>query len=122
MLLHPSTSAMFAAAGMLSADGRCKALDAAADGYTRGEACVTLAVESAAAAAAVAGFDATETVGTMLSAVASPAGHGCVFGRGVLIVVRFFLFFFFFGRIICAAVDEYIFPFPANIKKSTFCK
>ena len=36
---------MFAAAGMLARDGRCKALDAAADGYARGEACVALAVE-----------------------------------------------------------------------------
>ena len=45
LLLHPGTTAMFAAAGMLARDGRCKALDAAADGYARGEACVALAVE-----------------------------------------------------------------------------
>jgi acyl transferase domain-containing protein len=37
LLLVPETSAMCQAAGMLSADGRCKALDAAADGYGRSE-------------------------------------------------------------------------------------
>lgn len=36
------TSAMFVAAGMTAADGRCKALDDAADGYVRSEACVAL--------------------------------------------------------------------------------
>ena len=36
------TSAMFAGAGMMAADGRCKTLDAAADGYVRGEACVVV--------------------------------------------------------------------------------
>lgn len=72
MLLHPSTSAMFAAAGMLAADGRCKALDATANGYARGEACVMLAVDS----------------------VASTGAEGCrergVYGagRGILVVVR----------------------------------
>ena len=38
MLLLSSTSHMFQKAGMLAADGRCKALDAAADGYVRSEA------------------------------------------------------------------------------------
>lgn len=38
MLLLPATTAMFSKAGMLSADGRCKTLDAAADGYVRSEA------------------------------------------------------------------------------------
>ena len=33
---------MFAGAGMMAADGRCKTLDAAADGYVRGEACVVV--------------------------------------------------------------------------------
>jgi acyl transferase domain-containing protein len=36
------TSAMFAGAGMMAADGRCKTLDDAADGYVRGEACVVV--------------------------------------------------------------------------------
>lgn len=31
------TTGLFSAAGMLAADGRCKTLDAAADGYVRGE-------------------------------------------------------------------------------------
>ena len=32
---------MFKRAGMLAADGRCKTLDSAADGYVRGEACAS---------------------------------------------------------------------------------
>lgn len=39
MMLMPGTTYMFRKAGMLSADGRCKALDATADGYVRSEAC-----------------------------------------------------------------------------------
>lgn len=39
---------MFAGAGMMSADGRCKTLDAAADGYVRGEACVIIKLRYAA--------------------------------------------------------------------------
>lgn len=37
MMLLPATTAMFQRAGMLAPDGRCKALDAAADGYVRAE-------------------------------------------------------------------------------------
>ena len=33
---------MFTGAGMMAADGRCKSLDAAADGYVRGEACIVI--------------------------------------------------------------------------------
>lgn len=36
--MSQSTSLMFAASGMLSVDGRCKALDSSADGYGRSEA------------------------------------------------------------------------------------
>lgn len=35
MMLLPSTTDIFQRAGMLTSDGRCKALDAAADGYVR---------------------------------------------------------------------------------------
>jgi acyl transferase domain-containing protein len=38
LILTPALGAMFQIAGMLSSDGRCKTLDAAADGYVRGEA------------------------------------------------------------------------------------
>ena len=40
------TTGLFSAAGMLSADGRCKTLDAAADGYVRGEACGVIIIEN----------------------------------------------------------------------------
>ena len=34
-------------AGMLAADGRCKVLDAAADGYVRSENCIVMVLEAA---------------------------------------------------------------------------
>lgn len=42
MMLLPSTTDMFQRAGMLTRDGRCKALDAAADGYVRYESLIPL--------------------------------------------------------------------------------
>ncbi|GAX72978.1 hypothetical protein CEUSTIGMA_g431.t1, partial [Chlamydomonas eustigma] len=39
LVLHPDTCAMFQKAGMLSPEGRCKTLDATANGYVRAEAC-----------------------------------------------------------------------------------
>ena len=42
-----STSLMFESSGMLARDGRCKTLDARADGYVRGESCGTLLLEPA---------------------------------------------------------------------------
>ena len=47
LLLSPDTTAMFHKAGMLAADGRCKTLDAAADGYVRGEAIGSLLLQAA---------------------------------------------------------------------------
>jgi 3-oxoacyl-(acyl-carrier-protein) synthase/acyl carrier protein len=38
LMLSPDTPAAFAKSGMLALDGRCKSLDAAADGYVRAEA------------------------------------------------------------------------------------
>jgi len=42
LILTETTTAMFLRAGMLAPDGRCKTLDAAADGYVRAESCDTL--------------------------------------------------------------------------------
>jgi len=41
LTLVPETPAMFQRAGMMTPDGRCKTLDAAADGYVRAESVVT---------------------------------------------------------------------------------
>ena len=46
IITTPDTTMMFHKAGMLSADGRCKTLDASADGYVRGEFCGALCIES----------------------------------------------------------------------------
>merc|ERR1711907_394296 len=40
--MSSDTTEMFQKAGMLASDGRCKTLDAAADGYVRAEACAAL--------------------------------------------------------------------------------
>lgn len=39
LILEPTTSMIFARAGMLSPEGRCKTFDADANGYVRGEGC-----------------------------------------------------------------------------------
>jgi acyl transferase domain-containing protein len=53
LILTPETSAMFNRAGMLTADGRCKTLDAAADGYVRGEAVASLVLQLASQSSTV---------------------------------------------------------------------
>lgn len=56
LMLMPDTPAMFQRAGMMTSDGRCKTLDAAADGYVRAETAITALLHLvASAAAAVAG-------------------------------------------------------------------
>ena len=46
-ILDPASTASFARAGMNAKDGRCKTLDASADGYVRGEAVAVLFVQAA---------------------------------------------------------------------------
>lgn len=46
LTLLSETTLMFQRAGMIAADGRCKTLDAAADGYVRGEGCEVALVAS----------------------------------------------------------------------------
>lgn len=57
---------MFAAAGMLAPDGRCKALDAAADGYVRAEAAVVMLLQSAASWVASHSSNSSHQAGTLL--------------------------------------------------------
>ena len=45
LLLDSDVAVMYAEAGMLSADGRCKTFDADADGYVRGEGCCVLVLK-----------------------------------------------------------------------------
>ena len=42
LCLVPQSTAMLQRAGMIAPDGRCKTLDAAADGYVRAETCRTM--------------------------------------------------------------------------------
>ncbi len=59
LILNPEPTAMFQKAGMLAPDGRCKALDAAADGYVRAEAAGVMLLQLVAAGqAAPAGCQA----------------------------------------------------------------
>ncbi len=44
MMLDPRTTEAIAVAGMLSPDCRCKTFDASANGYVRGEGCVTVVI------------------------------------------------------------------------------
>ncbi|MGW0162259.1 type I polyketide synthase [Mycobacterium sp. NPDC003323] len=45
VLLSPATMITFSQSRMLSADGRCKTFDAAADGYVRGEGCGVIVIK-----------------------------------------------------------------------------
>ena len=49
LTLVPQSTLMLAAAGMMAPDGRCKTLDAAADGYVRAEACRILLLQNPSA-------------------------------------------------------------------------
>jgi acyl transferase domain-containing protein len=64
LMLAPDIPAMFQRAGMLSFEGRCKTLDAAADGYVRGEAVLTCLLR--AASSLDADFAANDTSGSTL--------------------------------------------------------
>lgn len=66
LTLSPDTPAMFSRAGMLSPEGRCKTLDAAADGYVRAEAVGVMMLQAFAA-----GADSGAAAGSLAVLVAS---------------------------------------------------
>ena len=47
LCLVPQSTGMLQRAGMIAPDGRCKTLDAAADGYVRAEGCGTVMLQNA---------------------------------------------------------------------------
>lgn len=55
LCLVPQSTLMVQRAGMIAPDGRCKVLDASADGYVRGEACRALWLDTADSVAKAAG-------------------------------------------------------------------
>jgi len=67
LLLSPNPTSMFQKAGMLAPDGRCKTLDAAADGYVRAEAAGVLLLQAYAAG------DAGSAAGSILAVLAGSA-------------------------------------------------
>jgi acyl transferase domain-containing protein len=75
VVLAPNVTEVFRAAGMLSPSGRCKTLDAAADGYVRGEDCRAFLFDSPAAAS-------TATVGESSTGASTSSAANA----GVLIV------------------------------------
>ena len=62
LALVPDTPAMFTRAGMLSPEGRCKTLDAAADGYVRAEAIGAFMLQLCAQPSAAAAGGVSNTV------------------------------------------------------------
>lgn len=61
--LVPQSTLMVQRAGMLAPDGRCKVLDADADGYVRGEACRAMWIEAAGSASWALAEDAAGSGG-----------------------------------------------------------
>jgi acyl transferase domain-containing protein len=56
IMLSPDTPAAFQKAGMLSPDGRCKTLDASADGFARAEAAGVLLLQAVSASSSSGGL------------------------------------------------------------------
>lgn len=73
LIVTPEVSLMYSTANMLTADGRCKALDAAADGYVRSEACSVARLTAVDAAAGAAGLWAASGGAVAVLAVAAVA-------------------------------------------------
>lgn len=66
LTLVPQSTGMLALAGMMAADGRCKTLDASADGYVRSEACKVLYLRGMDAAPVEGGPGVYDPIGTLL--------------------------------------------------------
>jgi 3-oxoacyl-(acyl-carrier-protein) synthase/acyl carrier protein/predicted aconitase with swiveling domain len=81
LTLLPNTTAMFERAGMLAPDGRCKALDANADGYVRAEGCeVVMLKHSCSVCGAVVASSSVNQDGrsSSLTAPNGPSQHNAI--------------------------------------------
>ena len=74
------TTAMFQRAGMLAPDGRCKTLDASADGYVRAEGCEVIMLTCSAEAGVALGGSAVNQDGrsSSLTAPNGPSQQGVI--------------------------------------------
>ncbi|WP_308258573.1 SDR family NAD(P)-dependent oxidoreductase [Saccharothrix obliqua] len=72
VLLSPGLFVAFQSSGMLSADGRCRTFDDAADGYGRGEGCGVVLLKPLSAALA----DGDQVIGVIRGSAVNHAGRG----------------------------------------------
>jgi hypothetical protein len=75
LALYPDTPAMFSRAGMLAPDGRCKTLDADADGYVRAEAAGVLLLQLLAGAGEAGAASAAGVVAVVRGSAVNQDGR-----------------------------------------------
>jgi acyl transferase domain-containing protein/NADPH:quinone reductase-like Zn-dependent oxidoreductase/SAM-dependent methyltransferase/acyl carrier protein len=87
-ILLPDNAVAFARAGMMAADGRCKAFDAAADGFVRGEGCGVVLLKRLSKALADRDPIQAVILGTAVNQDGASAGLTAPSGRAQEAVIR----------------------------------